>query len=79
MTRTDPESFLINAYIGSAPHPPGSYRYTFVYDIDWSQGSTTGTLEIRGPDRRPFELTRWVSNHVYVNGTGRWTNATTPP
>jgi hypothetical protein len=75
VSKSDPEVFQLFATIGKQPEAAGSY--TFVYQFDWSQGSRSGTVEITGPDGKPFGLTVGGKGPLYLSYNGNWTDLAT--
>ncbi|MBS2963135.1 hypothetical protein KGA66_08770 [Actinocrinis puniceicyclus] len=76
VSKSDPEVFCLEAYEGTimAQH----YDETYVYEVDWSQGSQSGTVDISAPDGQPFELDYPPSDdRIYVASNGMWKDAAT--
>jgi hypothetical protein len=73
VSKSDPEVFQLEAELGN--HPGATpYTYSFIYQFDWSQGAASGTVEIRGPDGKPFRLTPFDTGPPYLAMDGVWEN-----
>jgi hypothetical protein len=69
VSTSDPEVFLLSAFLGTSPAP---YYYTYVYQIDWSQGSSEGTVDIMAPNGKPFGATQPDTGPKHVAVGGKW-------
>jgi hypothetical protein len=69
ISATDVEQLCLNAFVRNNA---GKYAYSFVYEIDWAQGSKTGTTEIRNLGGRPFTALPEADVRGYYNYGGRW-------
>jgi hypothetical protein len=51
----------------------GGFEYSFVYEIDWSQGSQSGTVTVLAPDGKPFTAAPTIpGDPAYGARDGRW-------
>jgi hypothetical protein len=67
---SDTEDLLIGADLA-----PSSlrYEYYFVYEIDWVQGSHSGTVTIDAPNGQPFTAQPILpGSHGYIASNGKW-------
>ncbi len=75
VSKSNPEAFLLDADTATARHMGGAYLYTYVYQVDWSQGSNSGTADITMPNGKPFKLNqpkRNAANPYYMPVAGKW-------
>ncbi|MDT5026455.1 MAG: hypothetical protein QOE61_2881, partial [Micromonosporaceae bacterium] len=72
VSKSDPEVFLL---IG---HLTDSGSVTYEYQVDWSQGSHSGTSDIVAPNGKPFAVTTGGTNPVYLPRDGQWAGLTKP-
>ena len=69
-SRLAPEYLVLDASLGSMA---GGDEYHFVYEVDWSQGSRSGTATAYSPDGRPFTAVPAIPGAPeYHSLNGKW-------
>jgi hypothetical protein len=76
VSKSDPEVFVLDAGIGFAQQDPPHIYATYVYEVDWSQGAASGTVDIMAPDGKPFGLTydNYGQAPDFIGYNGKWTD-----
>lgn len=81
VSKSDPEVMTFAARVTSPAGDSNSaidsfQEYIYVYQIDWRQGSESGTIEVDAPNGKPFELTPYPNESLYQPINGSWTQIT---
>lgn len=71
VSQSDPEVFFILANVKS----PQAREYTYEFQLDWSQGSTSGTVNLRSSAGKPFAVNGTWGKPEYLPFDGKWVDS----